>query len=52
LFKPGIPVVLDGHFSSNGSFDSNLIMVKHSASYVAQYPQRVTTVPEPNTSAP
>jgi cytochrome c-type biogenesis protein CcmE len=48
LFKPGIPVVLDGHFNTNGTFNSNLIMVKHTASYVAQYPQRVTTVPEPS----
>lgn len=53
LFAPGVPVVLDGHFASASSatFDSNLIMVKHSDSYVAAHPDRVTTVPE-NPSAP
>jgi cytochrome c-type biogenesis protein CcmE len=45
LFKPGIPVVLEGHFAPDGHFDSDLIMVKHSASYVAAHPERVTTVP-------
>lgn len=40
LFKPGIPVVLDGHFSGS-TFTSNLIMVKHSSVYVAQHPDRV-----------
>jgi cytochrome c-type biogenesis protein CcmE len=45
LFKPGIPVVLEGHFVPSGSFQSDLIMVKHTASYVAQHPDRVTTVP-------
>lgn len=40
LFQPGIPVVLEGYF--NGStFDSNLIMVKHSSVYVAAHPNRV-----------
>lgn len=36
LFKPGIPVVLEGHFASGSAlvFDSDLIMVKHSANYV------------------
>jgi cytochrome c-type biogenesis protein CcmE len=47
LFQPGVPVVLDGHFATNGTFDSNLIMVKHSDSYVAAHPDRVTTIPEP-----
>ncbi len=40
LFRPGIPVVLEGAFSGN-TFDSDLIMVKHSADYVAAHPQRV-----------
>jgi len=40
LFQPGIPVVLEGAFSGN-TFDSDLIMVKHSADYVAAHPQRV-----------
>jgi cytochrome c-type biogenesis protein CcmE len=34
LFKPGIPVVLEGHWSATGTvFDSDLIMVKHSDNY-------------------
>ena len=42
LFKPGIPVVLEGHFGATGPvFHSDLIMVKHSASYVAAHPNRV-----------
>jgi cytochrome c-type biogenesis protein CcmE len=42
LFKPGIPVVLDGHWSASGQvYDSNLIMVKHSASYVEAHPNRL-----------
>ena len=46
LFKPGIPVVLEGHFSGEGNtFASDRIMVKHSEDYVAQHPDRVTTVP-------
>ena len=40
LFKPGIPVVLDGHWQGD-VYDSNLIMVKHSASYNAAHPDRV-----------
>lgn len=36
LFKAGIPVVLVGHFASGPAtvFDSDLIMVKHTANYV------------------
>lgn len=43
LFQSNIPVVLVGHFSSDTShtFLSNTIMVKHSATYTAQYPGRV-----------
>ena len=43
LFKANIPVVLAGSFSTATSdlFDSNQILVKHSASYTAQYPSRV-----------
>jgi len=40
LFQPGIPVVLEGYFGG-GTFDSNLIMVKHTSDYVAAHPQRV-----------
>jgi len=43
LFQPRIPVVVVGHFTSETSsnFVSNTIMVKHSATYTAQYPNRV-----------
>ena len=47
LFKPGIPVVLEGHFEGD-SFASDRIMVKHSEDYIAKHPSRVTvpsTVP-------
>jgi cytochrome c-type biogenesis protein CcmE len=40
LFRAGIPVVLVGHFQGQGYW-SNQIMVKHSASYIAQHPNRV-----------
>jgi cytochrome c-type biogenesis protein CcmE len=42
LFKPGIPVVLQGRFQGD-HFDSGLIMVKHTSEYVAKHPERVTT---------
>jgi len=43
LFKANIPVVVVGSFTTASSslFDSNQILIKHSASYVAQYPGRV-----------
>lgn len=43
LFQPDIPVVVVGHFASTASttFVSNQIMVKHSATYIAQHPNRV-----------
>ena len=41
LFQPGIPVVLEGHFQG-ATFVSDLIMVKHTATYSAAHPQRVT----------
>jgi cytochrome c-type biogenesis protein CcmE len=40
LFKPGIPVVLEGHWAGT-IFDSDLIMVKHSASYTEAHPDRL-----------
>src|SRR4051812_15223534 len=46
LFKPGIPVVLEGQFEGD-DFASDRLMVKHSEDYIARNPQRVTTVPEP-----
>ena len=49
LFKPGIPVVLEGRFADGGqTFNSDRILVKHSETYVAKNPERVTTtVPAP-----
>lgn len=43
LFKPGIPVVLEGRFQGE-TFESDRILVKHSETYVADNPERVTTV--------
>ena len=40
LFKPGIPVVLEGRWDG-GHFASDRIMVKHSSQYRAQNPGRV-----------
>jgi len=42
LFQPGIPVVLEGRFRGE-QFASYRIVVKHSETYVAENPQRVTT---------
>lgn len=42
MFRPGLPVVLVGHFVGSGDlFASDQIMVKHSQSYVAVQPARV-----------
>lgn len=43
LFQPNIAVVVVGRFASERStvFDSNQILVKHSATYIAQHPNRV-----------
>lgn len=43
LFQATIPVVVVGHFASAGSdtFESDQIMVKHSATYIAEHPARV-----------
>jgi cytochrome c-type biogenesis protein CcmE len=40
LFKPGIPVVLEGHWAGS-VFDSDLVMVKHTAAYAAAHPDRL-----------
>jgi cytochrome c-type biogenesis protein CcmE len=52
LFKPGIPVVLEGHW--NGAvYQSDQIMVKHTASYVEAHPDRLKSqLPSPSTSRP
>jgi cytochrome c-type biogenesis protein CcmE len=42
LFRPGIPVVLEGHFEGD-HFASDRILVKHSETYIAQNPDRVKT---------
>jgi cytochrome c-type biogenesis protein CcmE len=42
LFRPGIPVVLEGRFQGD-HFSSDRIMVKHSETYVAENPDRVKT---------
>jgi len=42
LFKPGIPVVLEGRFTEDGSlFRSDRIMVRHSSEYREEHPERV-----------
>ena len=45
LFRPGIPVVLEGRFQGD-HFSSDRILVKHSETYVAENPERVTTTPK------
>ncbi len=42
LFRPGIPVVLEGRFQGD-HFSSDRILVKHSETYVAENPDRVQT---------
>jgi cytochrome c-type biogenesis protein CcmE len=52
LFKPGIPVVLEGHWSGP-VFASNLIMVKHTASYSEAHPDRLKSqLPSSPTTQP
>jgi len=51
LFKPGIPVVLEGHWAGS-YFSSDLIMVKHTASYVAAHPQRLKPQLPPSSAVP
>jgi cytochrome c-type biogenesis protein CcmE len=46
LFKPGIPVVLEGHWQGP-LFDSDLIMIKHSSNYTPP-----TAPPAPASRAP
>ncbi len=42
LFQPDIPVIAVGHFAGS-TFVSNQILVKHSSTYIAQHPGRVTS---------
>lgn len=51
LFKPGIPVVLEGHWAGS-VFSSDLIMVKHSASYTEAHPDRLRSQLPPGTAVP
>jgi cytochrome c-type biogenesis protein CcmE len=44
LFRPGIPVVLEGHWQG-ASFASDRIMVKHTSDYRAEHPDRVEKYP-------
>lgn len=46
LFKPGIPVVLEGHWAG-AVYASDRIMVKHTASYVEAHPGRLRPQPTP-----
>jgi cytochrome c-type biogenesis protein CcmE len=44
LFRPGIPVVLEGHWDESGDvFDSDRIMIRHDATYESEddYQQRM-----------
>jgi cytochrome c-type biogenesis protein CcmE len=43
LFQANIPVVVEGHFTTRHSttFDGTQILVKHTATYIAQHPRRV-----------
>jgi cytochrome c-type biogenesis protein CcmE len=41
LFQKNIPVIAVGHFEGS-TFISDQILVKHSSSYIAEHPQRVT----------
>lgn len=43
LFQSDIPVVVEGHFTSatSDTFAADQILVKHSASYIAEHPGRV-----------
>jgi cytochrome c-type biogenesis protein CcmE len=44
LFKAGLPVVLEGHWDATGAFfDSDNILIKHSADYKEQNPDRVSS---------
>lgn len=46
LFKPGIPVVLEGNFAGD-TFNSDRMLVKHSETYVAENPERLDAGADP-----
>lgn len=49
LFKPGIPVVLVGHWQG-AVYASDQIMVKHTANYTEAHPNRLKPQPVPATT--
>jgi cytochrome c-type biogenesis protein CcmE len=50
MFRPGLPVVVVGHFVGNSDgFASDQIMVKHSQQYIAAHPNRVKVVAKTGT---
>ena len=60
LFKAGLPVVVEGHWNTAGSaFDSNRLLVKHTAdyqkkdtgNYEKQHPERSKEAKKQNESA-
>jgi len=42
LFKPGVPVVLEGHFQGD-FYESDRILIKHTAEYKESNPDRVSS---------
>jgi cytochrome c-type biogenesis protein CcmE len=50
IFKAGIPVVLEGHWQGD-TYMSNLIMVKHTASYTEAHPDRIKSQLPPGPSS-
>jgi cytochrome c-type biogenesis protein CcmE len=46
LFKSGVPSVLEGHFTDDGSFVSERIVIKHSEEYREDNPEHVENSPE------
>ena len=51
LFRPGIPVVLEGRFQGD-VFTSDRILVKHSEDYIAENPERVDPAVESEPEKP
>jgi cytochrome c-type biogenesis protein CcmE len=53
LFKIGLPVVLEGHWDPNGRwYDSDTILVKHSATYTADHEDRLKEATTSTVQAP
>jgi cytochrome c-type biogenesis protein CcmE len=53
LFKVGLPVVLEGHWDRGGAwFDSDTILVKHSATYEAKHGDRLKEATTSTVRAP